>query len=165
MLDTHATDVARPHLTSDPRAVMDLRAAALEAGISARAFDTALAEMQQDAHAGLPATAVPARRVPRRWIGGAAAAIIAAGIALVIGSRAPDVPTVTETFALRCVPAQAAAELLRADIGDPAHTMLSLQNDSPNLLSVRTTPAELANVRAAIARIEGASPTAACPAR
>jgi hypothetical protein len=151
-------------------AVDDLRAAAGEAGISARAFDAALAELREGEEARVPDVGGPRRRRRRPW------ALVAAGVALfvvstwVVARRAvpPDVPAVGgvpmvhEAILLRCLSATEAIALIRPHLTHPENTAQFARGS--RVLTVRATPAQLLELKAALEQYEGTgSPT--CPSR
>lgn len=137
--------------------VADVRAAAVEAGISSDAFDQAIAELESES-----APAVRRRRSPlqRTWLR-VSAAIVAALLAFVImrlAAPAPESVAVTEqSFVLRCLPEQQAAELLRPVLG-PNATVVT-RGEGSGIITVRGTPSELEAARSVI---EGREATA-CP--
>lgn len=140
--------------------VADLRGAAAEAGISPHAFDAALAEVQgatdsdvQTAARAAIDTSRGARRMRRRL------AVFALGfVALVawFGIRravpAPTtVPTVEQVFLLRCLGAEEAARLVQPLLTDRM-SLIRVSPSAPGVLTVRTTPERLPEVRAALER-------------
>lgn len=145
-------------------AVADLRWAATEAGISAPAFDAALAELQ--AREPAPATdATPRSWLRRRFpvLAVASAALMGLGaLAMLRESTAPSTPTIEEAFGLRCIPAAEAAELVRPLLQDPASTIRYDLARAPRELVVRTTPAQMERVRETIWQADIAR-TASCP--
>ena len=160
--------VAGRHAVTDLRAVADLRAAATEAGISARAFDAALAELEGAEQAPVPDVAGKLRRRPRMWaLAVGVATVIAAGVVTVVQLRpwTPTAPTVEEAFVFRCMSAEEATSLILPVLGDPRNTQLSIHPSAPRVLTVRTTPAQMRNVRTVLAEHEGTGSPATCPAR
>lgn len=147
----HAADVA----------VADLREAATEAGISAHAFDSALAEVQGAGSSRVSDVVRPSRRAGRRWIlGAAAAAALTVGVIATSWHRTvtsadamPTVPVVEEVIVLRCLTGGEAAELVRPLLQDRASTM-RVTPAAPRVLTIRTTPAQLQRVKALLAEHE-----------
>ena len=142
--------------------VTELRAAAAEAGISDRAFDAALAEMQGEAELQpLAANVAPRGRRPARVLVAGAAMLVALA-ALVLartetsttsnGPR-PNMPMVEEAFLLRCLTGAEAATLVRPILAGERTTLL-LQARAPRVLTIRATPQQLREVRALLERHE-----------
>jgi hypothetical protein len=75
------------------------------------------------------------------------------------------VPTVAEAFVLRCMTANEAAGLLLPVLGDLANTQLKASAHTPRVLTVRTTPAQMRNVRAVLAEHDGTGSPATCAPR
>ncbi|WP_041265391.1 hypothetical protein [Gemmatimonas aurantiaca] len=152
---------------TDLRVVADLRAAAIEAGISARAFDAALAELAGTAPERVPEVGGKPR--PRRvWaLAAGVMAFIAVGVVAVQQSRPwkHSVPTVDEAFVLRCMTADEAAGLVLPVLGDPTNSQLKASAQTPRVLTVRTTPAQMRNVRAVLAEHEPTGSQAVCAPR
>lgn len=143
--------------------VADLRAAASEAGISPQAFDAALAEMQRGRGGesiGVPI--LPSRR--GRW------RAIALIVFLVLGSslwflqrranaivvEAISARTVEESILLRCLAPSEAAELARPLLSEDWNTIVINPEAAPRRVTVRGRPAELAAVKAELAKHEAA---------
>lgn len=142
--------------------VSELRAAAAEAGISAAAFEAALAEVQ--GAESQPVAHVESR--PRRRLGLLATSVaLVALLAVVLVSMrvvpnvAPVTSPVEQTFRLRCVSSAQAADLIRPLL-QPSNTLV-FPPDSREVV-VRARQAQLENVRAALDRAEREAP--ACPA-
>jgi hypothetical protein len=156
-------------------AVDDLRAAAAEAGISARAFDTALAELQANQSAPEQVVKRRSRRRGRLLAVGAAIAAVLIGVAsLWIVRRAAPIaegttggPFVEESIVLRCLSAAEAAELIRPLLRLDQNIRVISSPRAPRILNVRATAAQLQSVKAALDKYEGTgSPTcAAAPTR
>jgi hypothetical protein len=97
--------------------VADLRAAAVEAGISESAFEEALGEIQRAESAGAPEVRRPTRL--RLGIAASVASLALLFAALFVIPRvapAPESPAAVvneKTFTLRCIPANEAASMLR----------------------------------------------------
>jgi hypothetical protein len=147
-------------LTSGAVRVADLRAAATEAGISAPAFDAALAELRDAGPAGLHGAPRQPRRRGRAWgLAAACAALIAAG-ALGLSLRpaapgpVPGAPMVDEAYLLRCLSGAEAADLIRPHLTLPANT--ARVREGSRVLNVRATPAQLRQIRAVLERHESA---------
>ncbi|HEY0023326.1 MAG TPA: hypothetical protein VGB24_10465 [Longimicrobium sp.] len=147
--------------------VADLRASAAEAGISAEAFDAALAEFQRTPRAGGPAS--PRRS---RWaLGAGAVALLLAGMLVGSGTGrrggggvAPGVPTIEEAIVLRCLAPGDAAELVRPVLQDRSSRVLVNPAHAPRVITIRATPALLRQAKAVLAEHEGAgSGTCAVP--
>src|ERR1043166_4530041 len=86
-----------------------LRAAAVEAGISRRAFDAALDEMHDTPRALVRSTPSRAERIRARIIG-TTVLIIVAIVGLVVRSRGPTM--IDQSFTLRCLSVNDAAKLV-----------------------------------------------------
>lgn len=141
--------------------VAELRAAALEAGISERAFDAALEEMQRAQHAAA-ANALPSAQLvvsrKRRLVGvvaGVFAALIGAFAVLRMVMPPSTAATVEEAFLLRCLAPGDAAALVRPIVSDANSRVTINPTQSPNVLTVRTTPDRMARVKAMIAAQDG----------
>ena len=150
-------------------AVGDLRAAAAEAGISALAFDAALAELQDSRTASLPDVRETPRRRSRMWaLTAAVAALIAAG-ALWVSQRAQageaevaGGPIVQEAILLRCLSPGEAAELVRPLLSLRSNSVVYSPAHAPRVLTIRATPAQLQKVKSVLEQYEGAgAPTCA----
>ena len=156
------------HVANDVRAVTDLRTAAIQAGISARAFDVALAEMIGTEQARVPDGSEAPRRLFRMWtLAAAAATLIAVGTVALEQSWPwrPAVPTVDEAFVLRCMTAEDAVPLILPVIGDLRNTEFTSNQRTPRVLTVRTTQANMRNVRSVLAEHEGTGSPATCVPR
>ena len=148
--------------------VAGLRAAAVEAGISERAFDTALAEL----HAGPPRAAgehsgsrtAAGRRALVATIGALA---VAGALAWRVGAGRPmgaGVPMVEESIALRCLEPGDAAELVRPHLRLSSNTVVFAPAKAPHVLTVRGTLAQLEHVKAVLDEHEAAGAPACGPA-
>lgn len=144
--------------------IAELRAAAMEAGISPEAFDAALAELARE-QAPAPDAPRPRRR---RWTWGLTAAVAGAGLVafFAIARMFPraDVAaatTVEEMFQLRCLTRDRAAALVRPLLG-PATTMMISPTDAPAVIIYRGPPHETQRIRAELAKYEGTG-SGACP--
>ncbi|MBA3342789.1 MAG: hypothetical protein H0T48_13260 [Gemmatimonadaceae bacterium] len=152
-------------------AVVDLRAAAAEAGISAGAFDAALAELQGNQKARLPDVRERPRRRWRMWrLTAAVAALIAAGAYSVSRRQAaageaalPRAPIVEEAILLRCLAAGDAAELIRPLLPLRSNSIVYSTAHAPRLLTIRATPVQLLTVKAMLDKYEGAGSPACAP--
>ncbi|MGI9077636.1 MAG: hypothetical protein ACR2G6_09945 [Gemmatimonadaceae bacterium] len=147
--------------------VIDLRAAAAEAGISPAAFDAALAELQTKQEVPLPNVRERRRRPSRMW---ALTVLIAALIAGVYARQrapaseiaSPGAPIVEETILLRCLSPREAAELIRPLLALRSNSVVHSSEQLSRLLTVRATQAQLQNVKSVLEKYEGAgSPTCA----
>jgi hypothetical protein len=145
-------------------AVLELRAAALEAGISARAFDEALAELHGAEQARVPDVRAQPRRRRRLWaLAVGVAALIAASSIAVNRALVPSgvaaqaaAPMIQEAFLLRCLSPGEAAELIRPLLDLRTNTVVYSAAQAPRVLTIRATPAQIRNVRSALDRYEGA---------
>jgi hypothetical protein len=149
--------------------VPDLRAAAAEAGISTRAFDTALAEIQNAERAQ---TADATNPPGRRRIGWAFAAVsafliavatVATTRAVVPASVPTGVPMVEEAFLLRCLSQSQAAELIRPVLRQSPNAMVLAPERAVGVLTVRATPEQMQRVRAVFDKYEAWAPVCAAP--
>lgn len=153
-------------------AVVDLRAAAAEAGISASAFDAALDELQGDRKAPLSDVGErPRRRSRMRLLTGAVAVLIAIGALAYSRQRAPvgeaavpGAPIVEEAIRLRCLSPGEAAELIRPLLSLRANRIVYSPAQAPRVLTIRATPAQMQNVRSVLEKYEGAG-SPACALR
>ena len=144
--------------------VAELRAAALEAGISESAFEEALGEIER-----ADAAAVPDVRRPIRSRIRLAAAVIALALLLIgffvmrmIAPASPGVAAVEETFTLRCMPANEAASMLRPILAQSGTIQLSMR--IPTELTITGTPDQLRQARSILAERDVPG-SAACPVR
>ena len=151
--------------------VADLRAAAVEAGISARAFEAALDEVQR-ADPGLVAGPVVGPRRTRRsraWLLGAAMAVLLVGGGLAVERSQPAAESYTgaamvdEAILLRCLSPGEAAALVRPLVPLRANAITINPTRAPRILNVHATPAQLRELHALLDRYEGAG-SAACVA-
>ena len=145
--------------------VADLRSAAAEAGISAGAFDAALAELEHGEN--VPAPAVP-KRAPRRVrvsvIAGAAALLFAFFVFMRIPAKQAalnTVPNIEEAIMLRCLSPDEAGEMIRLALGPSARNVQLRWREPSRLLTVRATPEQLQRVKALLAEQQAAG-SAAC---
>lgn len=148
--------------------VAELRAAAAEAGISAAAFDAALAELraaeEQRAH---KATERPRRSRARPFVAvllGLAAFVGYAGLRRAVpvdSAAAAAVPVVEQAFLLRCLSPGEAAELIRPLLQLPANTIVHSPARAPRVLRVRGTAEQMVSVKALLDKHESAG-SAAC---
>jgi hypothetical protein len=136
-------------------AVSELRAAAVEAGISSEAFDAALAEVRDAEEAPVPnvSTQPPAHRW--RWLLGVAAVLVTVGT-LGVARVAPDAagpPMVEQTFLLRCLSAGQAARLVRPVLDLPTNAVMA----SPDgVLIVHATSVQIEKVHSVLDPYESA---------
>jgi hypothetical protein len=146
--------------------VRELRAAAMEAGISTTAFDAALAEMRGGERTRV---AESGNRRARNWaLGVAAAALVIIGVAL---SRAPThsgipagTPLVDQTIVLRCMSANEAAALVRPILNLRDNVITVSPSEAPHLLRVRATADQIVRAQSAIDAFES-RPVGACAVR
>jgi hypothetical protein len=151
-------------------AIADLRASAAEAGISARAFEAALAELKNDEQARVPEVSRQPRQRRRMWVFAAVAALMTTG-AYAVSRRAtppaesavPGAPIIEEAILLRCLTPGEAAELIRPLLRLRSNTIVSAA-DAPRVLTIRATPAQLQTVKSVLDKYENAG-SSACPAR
>lgn len=152
-------------------AVADLRAAAAEAGISAHAFDEALAELNEDGSASVADVQAKRRRGSRkRALNVAVATLLAVGaiwffkrLTPADNAALPGAPIVEEAIVLRCLSPGEAAELIRPLLVLPSNTMVA-RASAPRVLTIRATAAQLENVKAVLEAHEGVG-APACAAR
>jgi hypothetical protein len=153
-------DATRMAATVD---VTVLRAAASEAGISAGAFDAALAELQEAEQARWSDPRARSRRGWRPWILAAAGVVlIAAAAATVVQRLVPTVPAavagppmVDEAYFLRCLSAMDAIDLTRRHLTLRENTVKL--HEGSRVLNVRATPAQQQQVKAVLAQYESAA--------
>ncbi len=149
--------------------VIELRAAAVEAGISPEAFDAALAELRGagQTHVQHVSGRVRPRRRPRMWAlaSGVAALIVvstyAVGRTLVPANAA--VPMVQESILLRCLSPGEAAELIRPLLDLRTNTVVYSPAHAPRTLTIRATPTQIRSVRSALEQNDGGE-SSACAA-
>jgi hypothetical protein len=164
--------------------VSELRAAALEAGISTQAFDAALAELQgaelqgaelQGAEqARVPDVSAQPRRAPKtRALAAKVTALVFAAGALIlflgrvttVASAPPGPPLVEETVLLRCLSPGEAAALIRPLFGLRTDgVVLYAPQRAERVLIIRATPSQLRRAKAVLEEHEGTG-SAACAAR
>lgn len=152
-------------------AVAELRAAAVEAGISARAFDAALAELHGAGQARVSDVPGNSRRRPRMWarVAGVAALISACALAVIqnwapSGAAAPLAgPMVEEAFLLRCLAPGETAELIRPLLRHRANSVVYSPAHAPRVLTIRATPTQMQNVRTVLDRYAEAGSPACAP--
>lgn len=134
--------------------VANLRAAAVEAGISPSAFDAALGEMQGGEQ--LPA-ASSRRRLPRvRTLVGVSAVVFLCAIAATRTLVPAPLPMSEEAFLLRCLPPGEAAELIRPLLG-PTSTVAVSPTRAPRVLTIRSTPEQITRIGALLDARDGAA--------
>lgn len=140
--------------------IAELRAAAAEAGISAQAFDAALAEVQKE----IPPESQPPAPRRRRWVGiavGAGGALIAmiAFATVIIPTRAatPVLPFVDLPINSPCILPEQAADVARPFLGDGGSIVAS----QGGVLRVRATAVQIDQIRAALKDFEARSPSCA----
>jgi len=145
--------------------VADLRAAAVEAGISESAFEEALGEIQRAESAGAPEVRRPTRRRLRLVAAFAAFALLLAGLYVIPRvAPAPESPAaVTEqTFTLRCIPANEAASMLRPILVRSGTISFSMR--IPTELKITGTREQLLQAEWILAERDVPG-SAACPVR
>ena len=164
--------LARASELDAPRAaaldVAALRAAAVEAGISAHSFDAALAELRA-AGPGLPDVRERPRWRSRLWaLAAVALALVTVstyGVSRVIVPSGPAVeigaPMVEEALLLECLSPGEAAELIRPLLRHPSNTVVASPQHAPRVLTIRGTPTQLRDERSLLQRHETPG-TAAC---
>lgn len=146
-------------------ALADLRAAALEAGITADAFDAAVAELRDGAQARVPVVRQQRRRPWRKGLTITLAVLLALGSLavsrmLVPASSGP--PMIEEAIVLRCLSPGEAAELIRPLLGLPTNSIVYSPARAPRVVTIRATPAQIQEVRSKLDEYERAdSPTCA----
>ncbi len=133
-------------------AVHDLRAAAMEAGISASAFDAALSEMQDDTSISAPETS------------NTTVALLASRV---VGPATRETSSSTlmleESIALRCLAPGEAAELIRPLLDTRNSQIVVAPARAPRIITVRATAEQLQRVKALLEGQDG-SESAACAA-
>lgn len=150
--------------------VAELRAAAAEAGISAAAFEAALAEMRAEDEQRTPRAVDRTRRAwARPLVVGLLGLAAFASMAVVrtptpAGEAAASVPTVEQSFLLRCLSPGEAAELIRPLLQLPANTIVHAPARAPRVLRVTGTAEQMASVKALLDKHESAG-SAACASR
>jgi hypothetical protein len=151
-------------------AVVDLRAAAAEAGISAFAFDAALAELQDHGKASLPDVRETPRRRSRMWALTVAVAALVTAYSLARSQPAPagdaavpGAPIVEEVILLRCLSPGEAAELVRPLLRLRSNSVVYSPAHAPRVLKIRATPAQLQNVKSLLEKYEGAGAPSCAP--
>ena len=144
--------------------VADLRAAATEAGISAQAFDAALAEMRE-AHLERTSEPVEAPRRRSRLRETVIYFVVVVVIGLAIFRLFPSpvtTPTSETTILLRCLTTVQATNLLRPQL-DPLTTITASPERAPGVLTIVATQAELQKIRSLLDQYERPG-SASCPA-
>lgn len=144
------------------RSLDELRSAALEAGISSRAFDAAVGELRDGQQ---PAALVRARAPASQWrrfskVLSFWALTIVVPLALITArggrsrpSRTPARGLTREAIMLRCLPATEAVELLKPVLGAPGNSLRN-SDQTPRTLIVIATPEQLTRVHAVIDQAE-----------
>lgn len=140
--------------------VAELRAAAIEAGISAPAFDAALAELRDAEQPRPSVTQAPIKpRRPWRPFAAAIAALVALGSVGLARNPTPasaSAPMIEESIRLRCLSSGQAADLARPFLRLPTNTVVYSPERTPGELTIRATREQIDNVRAALNRNDGA---------
>ena len=145
--------------------VADLRAAAVEAGISESAFEEALGEIQRADSAGAPDVRRPTRFRLRVAAAVAAFALLFTGffvLRTVVPSSESPSSVADETFKLRCIPAHEATEMLRPILVRSGEVSFSMR--IPTELRIRGSPEQLQQARTILAE-QDVPGSAACPVR
>jgi hypothetical protein len=131
--------------------VAELRAAAIEAGISGPAFDAALAELRDAEQSRVSDARTQNKRRGRvRTLAAAIIGVIALGS---IGLARNPTPTsastlmVEESIVLRCLSSGQAAELARPYLGLPTNTVAYSPERRPGMLTIHATRDQIDNVR------------------
>lgn len=136
--------------------VADLRAAAVEAGISSGAFDAALGELRAERRPVAPVLHGRAPRALRRWlVTTAGAVVLVAGLLLARMSPAPArPPMLEEAILLRCLPTADALALIRPVLARAPDTRVHTTAQAPRVLTIRAAPEQIREVRALLDRHE-----------
>jgi hypothetical protein len=152
-------------------AVSDLRAAAVEAGISAPAFDAALAELRGAEGSRVHARKQPPRRRRLRIFATVAAVLIAFGTFAFMRTTIPSdaaqvagAPMVEETILLDCLEPGEAAALVRPILNLRTNTVVHSLSDAPRALTIRATPAQIQRVKSMLGQYADPA-SAACKSR
>src|SRR5688500_4326532 len=145
--------------------VADLRAAAVEAGISESAFEEALGEIQRADSAGAPAVRRPTLR--RLRVAAAVVAFALLGTAVYVIPRIAPAPesaaaVIEQTFTLRCIPANEAASMLRPILVRSGRISFSMR--IPTELKITGTRQQLLQAEWVLAE-QDVPGSAACPVR
>ena len=140
--------------------VAELRAAAIEAGISGPAFDAALAELRDaEQSRASDARAQIKRRGRLRTIAAAIVGLVALGS---IGLARNPTPTsastlmIEESIVLRCLSSGQAADVARPFLRLPTNTVAYSPERRPGVLTIRATREQIDNVRSVLNRNDGA---------
>jgi hypothetical protein len=142
--------------------VAELRAAALEAGISESAFEEALGEIQRSEEAGAPEVRRPTRLRLRIALAVMALALLLLGFFVMRTIAPAPLGLVEETFTLRCMPANEAASMLRPILLRSGSIAFSMR--VPTELRVLGTPEQLRQARSILAE-KDVPGSPACPVR
>lgn len=140
-------------------AVSELRAAATEAGISAEAFDAALAEMRDAEDTPVPAAKTRARPRRWKWVVAAVVALLAAGTISITRQTPGDatIPGMEEqAILLRCLKPEQAGALVRPLLDLPTNSVVFSRDGVPSVMTIRATPAQRLEVRSVLEPYEGA---------
>lgn len=145
--------------------VADLRAAAVEAGISESAFEEALGEIQRAESAGAPDVRRPTRT--RLRVGAAVTAVALLFTALYVIPRVAPAPAsapavIEQTFTLRCIPAHEAASMLRPILVRSGAISFSMR--IPTELKITGTPEQLRQAESILTE-QDVPGSASCPVR
>ena len=160
---TRASELEAKH--SADATVAELRAAALEAGISVPAFDAALAEIRAGEQPQVLETSGPPTRRSRLGTVAAVIAVLAVAAMYTVSRRVVPVSAVEarpavveEAVLLRCLPAGEAAELIRPLLSLPTNTIVNSPEVAPRVLTIRATPEQMQKVRALLEKQQASCP-------
>ena len=149
--------------------VTDLRAAAAEAGISTRAFDAALAEVQNAERAHIPPSGPRGRR-RLMWPITVMFAFLITVATFAVGRTVAPAPVpaagsmVEEAFLLRCLSQSQAAEMIRPVLRDRTHATIYAPGNAAGILRIHATPEDMQRARSVIDKYEGpGAPTCTVP--
>lgn len=148
-------------------AIAELRAAALEAGISQAAFEAALAELQAEDVVRAVPPPKEKRRNPVKWALAAVLGVFFFGSYVVPrgqGVAEAKAPMLEETVFVRCVSPQEAVRLLRPILIDRQNRVSLTPADPAGIIRIRATEEQLKRVRFVLEQYEGA-PGTTCPVR
>lgn len=152
--------------------VAELRAAAAEAGISAAAFNAALAELRAAEEQRTHVATQRPRRFRWRLVVATLLGLTAFGSMVVIPRTfvpvgdvaAASLPVFERAFLLQCLPPGEAAELIRPLLQLPVNTIVHSPARAPRVLRVRGTAEQLQRVQESLDKYEAAG-SAACASR
>jgi len=147
--------------------VADLRAAADEVGVSAGAFDAALAEVNDRASVSPPVQSKTSRRFRISVLAAGIVVLVAFAFATVVVPRSraaiSTVPMEEEAIVLRCLSPSEATELIRPLLHFNEHALVRASEGS-RVLTVRATAEQLKRVKSLLDQQQSAgSPACAVP--